>query len=40
MKAVTGQDIAEQELGGSKVHSDVSGVGDGEFESDAACIAP
>jgi len=38
VKAVTGQDIAEQELGGSKVHSEVSGVGDGEFESDAACI--
>jgi acetyl-CoA carboxylase carboxyltransferase component len=39
VKAVTGQDIAEQELGGSKVHSEVSGVGDGEYESDAACIA-
>jgi acetyl-CoA carboxylase carboxyltransferase component len=39
VKAVTGQEIAEQELGGSKVHSEVSGVGDGEYESDAACIA-
>jgi len=39
VKAVTGQDIAEQELGGSKVHSEVSGVGDGEFENDAAAIA-
>lgn len=38
VKAVTGQDIGEQELGGSKVHSEVSGVGDGEYESDAACI--
>ena len=38
VKAVTGQEIQEQELGGSKVHSDVSGVGDGEFESDEACI--
>src|SRR5689334_2822534 len=38
VKAVTGQEIGEQELGGSKVHSDVSGVGDGEFESDAACV--
>lgn len=38
VKAVTGQDIGEQELGGSKIHSEVSGVGDGEFESDAACI--
>jgi acetyl-CoA carboxylase carboxyltransferase component len=39
VKAVTGQDIGEQELGGSKVHCEVSGVGDGEFEDDAACIA-
>jgi acetyl-CoA carboxylase carboxyltransferase component len=39
VKAVTGQEIAEQELGGSKIHSEVSGVGDGEFEDDAACIA-
>ncbi len=38
VKAVTGQEIGEQELGGSKVHCEVSGVGDGEFESDAACI--
>ncbi len=39
VKAVTGQDIGEQELGGSKVHTEVSGVGDGEFEDDAACLA-
>jgi acetyl-CoA carboxylase carboxyltransferase component len=39
VKAVTGQEIGEQELGGSKVHSEVSGVGDGEFENDAAAIA-
>ena len=39
VKAVTGQEIAEQELGGSKVHCEVSGVGDGEFEDDAACLA-
>jgi acetyl-CoA carboxylase carboxyltransferase component len=39
VKAVTGQDIGEQELGGSKVHSEVSGVGDVEVENDAACIA-
>jgi acetyl-CoA carboxylase carboxyltransferase component len=38
VKAVTGQEIAEQELGGSKVHCELSGVGDGEFEGDAACI--
>ncbi|MEZ4264536.1 MAG: acyl-CoA carboxylase subunit beta [Polyangiaceae bacterium] len=39
VKAVTGQDIAEQDLGGSKIHSETSGVGDGEFESDEACVA-
>lgn len=39
VKAVTGQDIGEQELGGSKIHSETSGVGDGEFGSDAECIA-
>lgn len=39
VKAVTGQEIAEQDLGGSKVHSEVSGVGDGEFENDGACLA-
>jgi acetyl-CoA carboxylase carboxyltransferase component len=39
VKAVTGQDIDEQELGGSKVHCERSGVGDGEFDGDEACIA-
>jgi acetyl-CoA carboxylase carboxyltransferase component len=39
VKAVTGQDVLEQELGGSKVHTTTSGVGDVEVESDAACIA-
>lgn len=39
VKAVTGQEISEQELGGSKVHSEISGVGDGEVADDAACIA-
>jgi methylmalonyl-CoA decarboxylase subunit alpha len=38
VKAVTGQDITEQDLGGSKVHCEVSGVGDGEFDDDGACI--
>src|SRR5271170_3227687 len=38
VKAVTGQEIAEQELGGSKIHSEVSGVADGEFDNDAACL--
>jgi acetyl-CoA carboxylase carboxyltransferase component len=39
VKAVTGQEIAEQDLGGSKVHSETSGVGDGEFADDATCIS-
>src|SRR5512135_3066784 len=39
VKAVTGQDIAEQELGGSKVHCEKSGVGDLEVADDAACVA-
>ncbi len=39
VKAVTGQEVTEQDLGGSKVHSEVSGVGDGEFPDDASCIA-
>ena len=39
VKAVTGQDISEQELGGSKVHCEKSGVGDLEVENDDACIA-
>jgi acetyl-CoA carboxylase carboxyltransferase component len=38
VKAVTGQEIGEQELGGSKVQSETSGVGDGEFENDAAAL--
>lgn len=39
VKAVTGQEIDEQALGGSKVHSEVSGVGDLEVPDDRACIA-
>ncbi|MSP58952.1 MAG: acyl-CoA carboxylase subunit beta [Myxococcales bacterium] len=39
VKAVTGQEIGEQELGGSKVHSEVSGVGDLEVANDDECIA-
>ncbi len=38
VKAMTGEDISEQDLGGSKMHTTKSGVGDVEVESDAACI--
>lgn len=38
VKAVTGEDVEEQALGGSKVHCETSGVGDGEYPDDASCI--
>ena len=38
VKAMTGEEISEQDLGGSKMHTTKSGVGDVEVESDAACI--
>jgi acetyl-CoA carboxylase carboxyltransferase component len=38
-KAVTGEDVTQEELGGSRVHTRVSGVGDLEVESDEECIA-
>jgi acetyl-CoA carboxylase carboxyltransferase component len=39
VKAVVGEDITAEELGGSKVHCEVSGVGDLEVDSDEACLA-
>jgi methylmalonyl-CoA decarboxylase subunit alpha len=39
VKAATGEEVSEQALGGSKVHTEVSGVGDLEVEDDAACVA-
>jgi methylmalonyl-CoA decarboxylase subunit alpha len=39
VKAVTGQEISEQELGGSKVHTRQSGVGDIEVDNDEQCVA-
>lgn len=38
VKAVTGEDTTPEELGGSKVHCDVSGVADREFEDDHSCL--
>jgi acetyl-CoA carboxylase carboxyltransferase component len=38
-KAVTGEDISMEDLGGAKVHCRKSGVGDLECEDDAECIA-
>jgi acetyl-CoA carboxylase carboxyltransferase component len=39
VKAVVGEDITAEELGGSKVHCEISGVGDLEVESDEVCVA-
>jgi acetyl-CoA carboxylase carboxyltransferase component len=38
VKAVVGEDITPEELGGSKVHTEISGVADLEVPDDAACI--
>ena len=38
VKAVVGEDITAEELGGSKVHTEISGVADLEVADDAACI--
>jgi acetyl-CoA carboxylase carboxyltransferase component len=37
-KAVTGEDVTQEELGGSQVHTRVSGVGDLEVGSDEECV--
>src|SRR5262249_30193362 len=39
VESTVGEQVTEQELGGSKLHNEVSGVADGEFPDDAACIA-
>jgi acetyl-CoA carboxylase carboxyltransferase component len=38
VKAVTGEDVTEQDLGGSRVHCERSGCGDMELPDDRACI--
>jgi acetyl-CoA carboxylase carboxyltransferase component len=38
VKAVTGEDVSQEDLGGSKIHTKVSGVGDLEVKSDEECI--
>src|SRR5205823_1911302 len=37
-KAVVGEDVTPEELGGSKIHCEISGVGDLEVEDDRACL--
>src|SRR4030081_3850024 len=39
VKAATGEDVTDHDMGGSQVHCYESGVGDLEVEDDAACIA-
>jgi acetyl-CoA carboxylase carboxyltransferase component len=39
VKAVIGEDVTAEDLGGAKVHCQVSGVGDVAFPDDASCIA-
>jgi acetyl-CoA carboxylase carboxyltransferase component len=37
-KAVTGEDVTQEELGGSRIHTRISGVGELEVDSDEDCI--
>ena len=39
VRAATGEDVTEEEMGGSEVHTKVSGVADLEVASDAECLA-
>jgi acetyl-CoA carboxylase carboxyltransferase component len=39
VKAATGEDVTEEEMGGSSVHTRISGVADLEVESDEECLA-
>jgi methylmalonyl-CoA decarboxylase subunit alpha len=39
VKAATGEDVTDHDMGGSQVHCYESGVGDNEVEDDASCIA-
>src|SRR5947209_16249438 len=38
VKAATGEDVTEEEMGGSAVHTKVSGVADLEVETDSDCL--
>ena len=39
VRAATGEDVSEEEMGGSDVHNRISGVADQEVESDEECLA-
>jgi acetyl-CoA carboxylase carboxyltransferase component len=38
VESVVGEKVTEEELGGSKVHNEISGVADAEYADDKACI--
>ena len=38
VKTVTGEDVAHEELGGARVHCEVSGVADARFANDKGCL--
>src|SRR3954471_24072477 len=39
VESVVGEKVSEEDLGGSKVHNEVSGVADAEYPDDATCLA-
>lgn len=39
VESVVGEKVTEEELGGSKVHNEISGVADAEYPDDPGCIA-
>src|SRR5215472_3352341 len=38
VESVVGEKVSEEELGGSKVHNEISGTADGEYPDDASCL--
>ncbi len=38
VESVVGEKVSEEELGGSKVHNEISGVADAEYPDDATCL--
>lgn len=38
VESVVGEKVSEEDLGGSKIHNDLSGVADAEYADDATCI--
>ncbi len=39
VESVVGEKVTEEQLGGSKVHAEISGTADAEYSDDAACLA-